>query len=148
MHFTSALFFVDYTLLTIGFGSDYPPQNAASRIVVIPYALVGILILAMVVGSVRSLVVERGKLKSWKRGLWKERMRMLAEKHREEGSTGGFGAEAFEAMRLISKRVERKRSIMEVANALFAYLTVWFIGAMVFYYTEVRRIVIPFLTRH
>lgn len=136
MHFTSALFFVDYTLLTIGFGSDYPPQNAASRIVVIPYALVGILILAMVVGSVRSLVVERGKLKSWKRGLWKERMRMLAEKHREEGSTGGFGAEAFEAMRLISKRVERKRSIMEVANALFAYLTVWFIGAMVFYYTE------------
>ncbi|THC92962.1 hypothetical protein EYZ11_007553 [Aspergillus tanneri] len=50
-----ALYFCDITILTIGFG-DVTPKTAAGRGLVFPYAVVGIIILGLVVGSISNIV--------------------------------------------------------------------------------------------
>jgi potassium channel subfamily K len=159
--FPSALYFVDYTILTIGLGCDFPLQTPAGRGVMVPYAMGGILMVGMVVGSVRGLVVERAKVKGWRRGVWKERRRVLRENQSIDGSDdgneklgkrekarstslrNGFDAEAFKAMRAIERKVSKKQDRLNTINATLAFLIVWFMGALVFYFTEVRSFSLP-----
>ncbi|KAF8630822.1 hypothetical protein AX17_005181 [Amanita inopinata Kibby_2008] len=57
--FVDGLYWADYTLLTIGYGSDFPLKTRVSRGLVIPYAAFGILSLGLVIASVHELVVSR-----------------------------------------------------------------------------------------
>lgn len=50
------------TLLTIGLG-DFSPQSNVGRGLLFPFAIGGILMVGLVVGSIRSLVLERGQEK-------------------------------------------------------------------------------------
>ncbi|KUL89073.1 hypothetical protein ZTR_06138 [Talaromyces verruculosus] len=60
--FNDAVWWSDFTILTIGIG--YPsPMTHLGRGLLFPYAFGGILIIGVVVGSIRSLVLERGKNK-------------------------------------------------------------------------------------
>lgn len=52
--FTDALYFSDVTVLTVGFG-DFAPNNNLSRGLDIPYAVIGIIILGLVVGSIHRI---------------------------------------------------------------------------------------------
>ncbi|KAF9034340.1 hypothetical protein BJ165DRAFT_1513139 [Panaeolus papilionaceus] len=82
--FQNALYWADYTLLTIGLGSDFPVTTAKGRIVAVPYITFGICFLGLVVGSVRGLVVERAKYKFSRRYLGKARKRLGGELRRDQ----------------------------------------------------------------
>lgn len=61
-NFLDGVYWADVTLLTVGLG-DYSPSTNVGRGLLFPFAIGGILIVGLVVGSIRSLVLERGKEK-------------------------------------------------------------------------------------
>ena len=73
--FVDGLYWADYTLLTIGLGTDFPLTKTLARMLLIPYAAIGITLIGLVVTSVRALVLERVKTKVVRRRLGKERER-------------------------------------------------------------------------
>jgi potassium channel subfamily K len=50
-----ALYFCDVTILTLGFG-DVTPKTPVARGLVLPYAVIGIIILGLVVGSINGII--------------------------------------------------------------------------------------------
>ena len=70
--YMNAVFWADVTLLTIGLG-DFSPKTNLGRGLLFPYAIGGVLIVGLVVGSIRSLILERGKQKISARILEKRR---------------------------------------------------------------------------
>ncbi|KAI0405109.1 hypothetical protein F4802DRAFT_564398 [Xylaria palmicola] len=58
--YLDAVYWADVTLFTVGLG-DTTPQTTLGRALMIPYALIGITTLGLVIGSIRSLMLERGK---------------------------------------------------------------------------------------
>ncbi|RLL97373.1 hypothetical protein CFD26_106095 [Aspergillus turcosus] len=55
--FADALYFSDVTILTVGFG-DIAPTNAVGRGILFPYAVMGIIMLGLVVGSIHQFARE------------------------------------------------------------------------------------------
>ena len=94
--FTDGVYWADYTLLTIGLGSDYPLNTTLARMLLIPYAAIGITMIGLVVSSVRGLVLERARAKMVRRFLGKERERWKEDMQQHQlladistsGSTG------------------------------------------------------------
>lgn len=75
--FTDGVYWADYTVLTIGLGTDFPLKRTVSRMLLMPYAAFGITLVGLVVCSVRGLVLERAKVKVVRRHLGKERQKWL-----------------------------------------------------------------------
>jgi len=73
--FTDGVYWADYTLLTVGLGSDFPLTTTLGRMLLIPYAAIGITMIGLVISSVRGLVLERAKAKVVRRFLGKERQK-------------------------------------------------------------------------
>lgn len=71
-HYLNSVYWADVTLLTIGLG-DFTPSTALGRGLLFPFAIGGILMVGLVVGSIRSLVLERGKEKMGARVMEKKR---------------------------------------------------------------------------
>ena len=70
--YLNAVYWADVTLLTIGLG-DFSPSTRVGRGLLFPFAIGGILMVGLVVGSIRSLVLERGKEKLGARVMEKKR---------------------------------------------------------------------------
>ncbi|TFK22007.1 voltage-gated potassium channel, partial [Coprinopsis marcescibilis] len=84
--FVDAVYWADYTLLTIGLGTDFPIETTAGRMLVMPLSAFGILLIGLIIGSVRGLLLERAKVKVLKRQLGKQRdewHRYIAAKRKE-----------------------------------------------------------------
>lgn len=75
--FLDAVYWADFTLLTIGIGDDYTPKTHLGRGLLFPFAIGGIVILGLVVGSIRSLVLDRTKKKLGARMTEKTRRRVV-----------------------------------------------------------------------
>ncbi|RHZ55763.1 potassium channel family protein [Aspergillus thermomutatus] len=58
--FLDALYWADFTLLTIGIG-NLAPSSHLGRSLLFPFAIGGILILGMMIGLIRALMLEKGK---------------------------------------------------------------------------------------
>lgn len=154
--YLDAVYFCTFTLLTIGIG-DYAPSTHLGRSLLFPYAIGGIVILGLVIGSIRSLVLERGKKKLGKRMVEKKRQKLLEKMYKKSGKNGArflipvtSGQEFNEAGMSERERREEEfnlmRKIQDQAsqrqkwNALFisggAWFALWFIGAVVFWRAE------------
>lgn len=77
--FLDAVYWADFTSLTIGIGADYVPKTHLGRSLLFPFALGGILIIGLVIGSIRSLVLDRGKKKLAARMTEKTRRRLVKQ---------------------------------------------------------------------
>ena len=77
--FLDAVYWADFTSLTIGIGGSYTPKTHLGRGLLFPFAMGAIIILGLVVGSIRSLVLERGKKKLAARLTEKTRVKLLKE---------------------------------------------------------------------
>lgn len=132
--FVDALYWADYTLLTIGLGSDFPLKTTAGKALLIPYAAGGIMMIGLVIGSVRGLVLERGKVKVLRRKVQVEREKWM---QRIDTPDGEWKKREFEAMRDIQRKAEMTRKHSALGSSLFAFLVLWFLGAMVFWFSEV-----------
>lgn len=151
--FLDALYFTNYTLLTVGIG-DYAPSTHLGRALLFPYAIGGIVILGLVIGSIRSLVLERGKKKLGSRLVEKKRELLLkrmikknntdklnpiqSKQHAEE--VGMSERERRQAEFKLMREIQQQASTRQKWQALFvsgsAWLFLWLIGAVVFYKAE------------
>lgn len=151
--YLDSVYFTNYTLLTVGIG-DYAPQTHLGRALLFPYAIGGIVILGLVVGSIRSLVLERGKKKLGSRMIEKKRVQLLKKMYKkgqhhkltpissdemanELGMTERERRKfEFELMRQIQDHASQRQKW----NALFisgsAWLVLWLVGAVVFWKAE------------
>lgn len=162
--YLDAVYWADYTLLTVGIG-DFSPSTHLGRSLLFPFAIGGIIIIGLVIGSIRSLVLERGKVKMGARMVEKERRRLLAKIGKEnktavlepvsEGSaeiprasTKKFEKELvkmtelqrreqeFNLMRRIQKEATTKRRWSSLIISGGTWFVLWFAGAAIFMATE------------
>ncbi|KAI1304011.1 hypothetical protein F5Y03DRAFT_180414 [Xylaria venustula] len=74
--YLDAVYWADVTLFTVGLG-DVTLSTNLGRGLMIPYALIGITTLGLVIGSIRSLMLDRGKSRLDARVLEKKRRRFV-----------------------------------------------------------------------
>jgi potassium channel subfamily K len=129
--FVDSLYWADYTLLTIGLGSDFPLKTTVARGLLIPYAVGGIIMIGLVIGSVRGLFLERGKNKVRRRALVKERKKVF-----KSLSSACDWEQEFALMRGVEAAADRRRRYWGLGSSLLAFLIVWIGGAGVFMYAE------------
>ncbi|KAJ7457934.1 hypothetical protein B0H11DRAFT_1818017 [Mycena galericulata] len=134
--YLDGVYWADYTLLTIGLGSDFPPKTHTGRALLIPFAVGGITLLGLVIGSIRGLVLERGRVKVIRRTVEQERQRWIA---RMDEPDARWKREEWEVMRSIQRSAESTRKYSALGSSLFAYCVLWFLGAMVFWFSEVEQ---------
>lgn len=158
--FLDAVYWADFTLLTVGIG-DYSPATHLGRGLLFPFAIGGIIILGLVIGSIRSLVLERGKVKMGARMVEKERRRLLKKMQKKKAavlepvtddkapnmsrtSTKTLEDEydgltererrrkEFHLMRKIQDDAATKRRWTSLVVSATTWLALWFIGAAIF----------------
>ena len=151
--FLDAVYFTNYTLLTIGIG-DYAPMTHLGRGLLFPYAIGGVVILGLVVGSIRSLVLERGKKKLGGRIVEKRREAMLQNllkkdqkkklkpiENKQMAEEIGMSErerreQEFHFMRKIQKQAATRQKWTALIISATAWLVLWFLGALIFYFAE------------
>ncbi|KAK3114713.1 hypothetical protein LTR53_006724 [Teratosphaeriaceae sp. CCFEE 6253] len=152
-NYTTAVYWANVTLLTVGLG-DYSPVTNLGRALFIPFAIGGILMVGLVVGSIRSLVLDRGKEKLGARITEKRRHHAI---HNVDGrrqtiqisyfakadfntdpslSPAQRREEEFRVMRKVQAAAERERRYMALATSLLFALTLWLVGAAIFMVAE------------
>ena len=143
--YLDAVYWADFTLLTVGIG-DFSPQTHLGRGLLFPFAIGGIIILGLVVGSIRSLVLERGKAKLGARMVEKERRRLLQKLHNKDRtdvlvpikekdsqtSERQRRREEFELMRRIQESASTKRKWTSLTVSGGTWFILWFAGAAIF----------------
>ncbi|QKX54646.1 uncharacterized protein TRUGW13939_01734 [Talaromyces rugulosus] len=162
--FTDAVWWSDFTILTIGIG--YPsPATHLGRGLLFPYAIGGILILGIVVSSIRSLVMERGKTKMGSRLVERTRRagvkRMMSKyAHGDEKNTkfwdfnpfrlhmdtGDYQDEEideeerrrreFQAMRRVRRIAHVQHRWLSLLTSTMAVAILWLVGALIFQHAE------------
>ena len=165
--FLDAVYWADFTLLTVGIG-DYSPQTHLGRGLLFPFAIGGIIIVGLVIGSIRSLVLERGKVKMGARMVEKERRRLL--KRLEKKNKGAIlepidedkpplsrGSSTtlkenlqdlnerqrrqreFNLMRQIQEEAATKRRWTSLVISGSTWFILWFAGAAIFQQSELNQ---------
>ncbi|KAG9740986.1 voltage-gated potassium channel, partial [Aureobasidium melanogenum] len=150
--YLDAVYWADVTLLTVGLG-DYAPTTHTGRSLFIPYAIGGIVILGLVVGSIRTLVLERGQKKISARMMEKKRLRAVNSvgDGRQRIRVSRFQTmrfvesytnaaqkreQEFKAMRRVQDCAERDRKWIALAVSTTAAFTLWLVGAAIFHVAE------------
>lgn len=151
--FLDAVYWADFTLLTVGIGSPLTPLTHLGRGLLFPFAIGGIITIGLVVGSIRTMVLERAKAKMEARMTEKRRERVLRSRDTQnqtiktnlfkrvsfdqDGMTEAERREQeFNIMRKIQNDAGTVRRWIALAASTFAACILWFIGALVFYYSE------------
>lgn len=154
--FLDAVYFAEFTLLTVGIG-DIAPLTHLGRSLLFPFAIGGIVILGLVIGSIRSLVLDRGKKKIDSRMLEKKRERFVKQlktsgdaiklkpvSNEKEARKAGMGEyerrkQEFELMRTIQNQASVRQKWTALLISSSAWFLLWFIGALVFYKAEAKQ---------
>lgn len=159
--YLDAVYWADVTLFTVGFG-DFSAATPLGRALLFPYALIGVISLGLVVGSIRSLVLERGQRQLSARLMEKKRKRTLKRMVRrgkddvlipvtDDGADDDYPERSntsfteyqrrkreFELMRKIQTRAEHRRRWMAMCISTTVWLILWLVGAAIFQQCELR----------
>jgi potassium channel subfamily K len=151
--YLNAVYWADVTLLTVGLG-EYSPSTALGKGLLFPFAIGGILMIGLVVGSIRSLVLDRGKEKLSMRIVEKKRSKAThnVDERKQTIRISPFAKadfntdpslsqaqrrrEEFTAMRKVQDAGERERRWFGLLTSGAFALLLWFVGAAVFQQTE------------
>ncbi|KAF2632529.1 potassium channel-like protein [Macroventuria anomochaeta] len=152
-NFLDGVFYADFTLLTVGIGGEFVPTTHTARSLLFPYAIGGLVIVGLVIGSIRSLILEHGKQKMAARFTEIKRERVLAS-YNDKTRTIRLGwfskmeyfqkglseaqkrEQEFRVMRKIQEISERNRRYTSLAISSTAAMLLWFLGALVFMFAE------------
>ncbi|KAM7216161.1 outward-rectifier potassium channel TOK1 [Rhypophila decipiens] len=158
-NYLDAMYWAAVTLFTVGFGDIYP-ETILGRALLFPYALVGIISLGLVIGSIRSLILQRGKHRLDARMMERKRRKMLrrmtrkgeddilvpirdeskAPSLRSADATGLTEFERreqeFKLMRTIQHAAARRRRWYALAVSGGTWLVLWLVGAKIFQEAE------------
>ncbi|RKK18463.1 hypothetical protein BFJ66_g8276 [Fusarium oxysporum f. sp. cepae] len=159
-NYLDTVYWADVTLFTVGFG-DFTTQTNLGRALMMPYALVGVISLGLVIGSIRSLVLERGKKQVDARMEEKKRRRIVRtmtkkgkdevlepiREPRRQDSTVSQGAQSnnqlpateyerrkaeFDLMRKIQAQTSYRRRWVAMGISTGVWLILWLLGAYIF----------------
>jgi potassium channel subfamily K, other eukaryote len=151
--FVVAVYWADVTVLTVGLG-DYSPQTDVGRGLLFPFALGGVLTVGLVVGSIRSLVLERGREKMSARIVEKRRGEAIhnVDARKQTIKISWFAAadfstdpalspaqrreEEFKVMRKVQEAAETQRRYMGLLMSTTFAVSLWLVGAAIFMVTE------------
>lgn len=143
--FLDAVFWADFTLLTVGLGGEFVPKTHTGRALLFPYAIGGLLMVGLVIGSIRSLILEHGKQKMAARFMEVRREKVLSSIN-EESRTIRLGLfekisfsqkglsetekreQEFRVMRRVLELSERRRRYTALAISTTAALLLWLMG--------------------
>lgn len=151
--YLDAVYWADFTLLTVGIGDDFTPKTHTGRSLLFPYAIGGIVTIGLVIGSVRSLVLERGKHKLHARFTEKKREHALSTvdpdnrtikigwfrrlNFSQKGLTEAQRREQeFTIMRRIQAGANQQRKWISLLLSATAAFALWLVGAAVFQQAE------------
>lgn len=159
--YLDAVYWAAVTLFTVGFGDIYA-TTVLGRSLLMPFSLVGIISLGLVIGSIRSLVLDRGKTRLGARMVEKKRRRTLRRMTRRGNDeilvpikddpptlssvrTDSSGLTEFERrerefrlMRKIQDVAARRRRWFAMSISTSTWLVLWLVGAKVFEECEAR----------
>lgn len=151
--YLNAVYWADVTLLTVGLG-DYSPSTPLGQGLMFPFAIGGILMIGLVVGSIRSLVLDRGKEKLSMRIVEKKRSKAIHHVYGRKQtvrispfakadfntdpslSPTQWRREEFTDMRRVQAASERERRWFGLLTSAAFALLLWFVGAAIFQKTE------------
>lgn len=154
--FADAVYWANFTLLTVGIG-DFVPVTHLGRSLLFPYGIGGIVILGLVIGSIRSMVLERGKKKLGSRMIEKKRQRILKKMNKngeaekltpvsseQEAREVGMSEQErrkkeFLLMRKIQKKASQKQKWTALLISSWAWFFLWLMGAFAFYKFEIKQ---------
>jgi potassium channel subfamily K len=151
--YLDAVYWADYTLLTIGVG-NFAPATHLGRGLLFPYAVGGIVILGLIISSIRTLMLEHGRQKI--SAVLTDRTRRLlvkeaySDKNRLPGLVPSLGENnpatsqnererqkrEFITMRRVRQLATMQHKWISLAIALTTWMALWFIGAVVFWRSE------------
>lgn len=151
--FLDGVFWADFTLLTVGIGGEFVPKTHTGRSLLFPYAIGGLIMVGLVIGSVRSLILEHGKQKMSARFVEIKRQKVLSSIDHDtrtirlgpfekiEFSQKGLSEtqrreQEFRVMRRVHELSERKRRYTALATSTIAAMLLWLLGAVVFMQAE------------
>ncbi|KAF1841469.1 potassium channel-like protein [Cucurbitaria berberidis CBS 394.84] len=152
-NFLDGVFWADFTLLTVGLGGEFVPKSHTGRGLLFPYAIGGLVMIGLVIGSIRSLILEHGKQKMAARFVENKREKVLSSiddesrtirlgpfetiKFSQKGlSESQRREQEFRVMRRVQELSQRKRRWIALAISTAAALLLWFLGALVFMFSE------------
>jgi len=160
--FPDALYWAEFTCLTIGVG-DYSPSTHLGRSLLFPYAIGGIVILGLVVGSIRSMVLDRGKKRLHARMTEKTRKTILKRINARDNKSAGSKVRGlddntittlvldptssrmsererrraeFDAMRAVQNLATTRQKWISLGISVGVFFLLWVIGALVFFKAE------------
>ncbi|KAJ6009436.1 hypothetical protein N7522_004452 [Penicillium canescens] len=155
--FLDAVYFADYTLLTIGVG-NFAPATHLGRGLLFPYAVGGIIILGLIISSIRTLMLETGRQKfgdmltaRTHKFLIKKAFSERSRLHRVVPALGKESAEAegrsereqrkreFIAMNQVRELATAQHKWLSLLISLTLWMAMWLIGAVVFWRSESAR---------
>ncbi|KAK2013336.1 ion channel protein [Colletotrichum eremochloae] len=153
--YLDAVYWADVTLFTVGFG-DFAAATPLGRALLIPFALIGVISLGLVIGSIRSLVLERGRRRLDARMVEKRRRQLIRKMTRKgkddvlkpirensdvsASSTPSSASSAelqrrereFNLMRKIQDEASVRRRWMAMTISLSSSIVLWLVGAKIF----------------
>jgi potassium channel subfamily K len=152
-NFLDAVLWADFTLLTVGLGGEFVPKTHTGRSLLFPYAIGGLVTVGLVIGSIRSLILEHGKQKMAARFTETKRQKVLSSYNAKTGtirlgplekmkysqkSSSEYQRrqQEFQIMRRVLEVSERNRRYTSLAISTTAALLLWFLGALVFLNSE------------
>ena len=152
--FLDAVYWADYTLLTIGIG-NFVPKTHLGRGLLFPYAVGGIVNLGLIISSIRTLMLEHGRQKMGDvltahthKLLVKEalsdhnHLRGLVPHLGDVGENAGDIGDRerqkreFITMRRIRQIATVQHKWVSLTLSLVIWMTMWLIGAVVFWRSE------------
>jgi potassium channel subfamily K len=157
--FTDGIYWATVTLLTIGFG-DISPVTHTGRSLFIPFSTAGIVSIGLVIGSIGTLVLDRGAKKMLARMTVDARTRKLRIASREVSMDPVTSTQSqveptkviigehphhvhlanekaeFTLMREVQADVSRSQHVRLFIIATVAIFMLWLLGALVFWSTE------------
>ena len=150
--YLDAVYWADYTILTVGIG-DFVPSTHVGRSLLFPFATGGIIIFGLAICTIRGLVVDRGRVKIGTTLVEKLRQRVLKEL--QKGRKGGTldsvdfnlsrniyetefhgSRQEFELMRQIQDKAITKHRWTSLLISASAWFVLWFVSASIFKATE------------
>ena len=156
------MYWADVTLFTVGFG-DFATSTNLGRGLLFPYALIGVISLGLVIGSIRSMILDRAQRRVGVRMQEMTRrkiVRTLTKRGTDEvlnpiseDSVSGSNSPPddktpqseydrrraeFELMRKVQHRAVVRRRWISMAISTGTWVVLWLVGALVFLKTEER----------
>ncbi|EAW09339.1 potassium channel family protein [Aspergillus clavatus NRRL 1] len=146
--YLEAVYWADFTLLTIGIG-DFAPKTHLGRGLLFPYAVGGILILGLIISSIRAQMLEKGRQKMAEAVTERTRRFLIRGTALGQGSLRDVSPSLrpetsqesdrerrrreFQFMRRVRQISTLQRKWISLVTSLIVWMMLWLLGAIAFW---------------